>query len=80
VIISHSIDSHNKVIEYFDQYPLYSSKFLAYQDWKFVVEQTKERKGRPLTDQIVLDIEKIKSQFNKKRTKFDFSHLDFLMP
>lgn len=31
-VIAHSIPSHLKVIEYFDRYPLYSSKYLAYRD------------------------------------------------
>jgi hypothetical protein len=32
MVISYSIESHKKVINYFDTYPLYSSKFLAYKD------------------------------------------------
>lgn len=78
IVISHNIQSHFKVIEYFDRYPLYSSKYLAYKDWKYVVEQIRLRKGKPLTAEGILEIEKIKAQFNKKRTKFDFSHLDLL--
>ena len=38
MVISHNIQSHNKVIYYFDRFPLYSSKYLTYKDWKFVVE------------------------------------------
>lgn len=32
MVISHSIKSHNKVISYFNRFPLYSSKYLAYKD------------------------------------------------
>jgi hypothetical protein len=32
MVISHSAASHAKVINYFDRFPLYSSKFLAYKD------------------------------------------------
>lgn len=78
MVISHNIQSHFKVIEYFDRYPLYSSKYLAYKDWRYVVEQIRLREGKPLTAEGILEIEKIKSQFNKKRTEFDFSHLDSL--
>jgi len=78
-VISHNIESHRKVIEYFESYPLYSSKFLAYKDWKYVVEQIKLRAGKPLTVEDILKIEKIKSQFNKKRTEFDFSHLNYII-
>lgn len=32
MVISHSAASHVKVISYFDRFPLYSSKYLAYKD------------------------------------------------
>jgi hypothetical protein len=32
MVISHSIKNHIKVINYFDRFPLYSSKYLAYKD------------------------------------------------
>ena len=76
MVISHNILSHTKVIDYFECYPLYSSKYLAYKDWKHVVEQIILRAGKPLIDQDILEIKKIKTQFNKKRKIFDFSHLD----
>ena len=79
MVISHNIQSHIKVIEYFERYPLYSSKYLAYKDWKYVVQQIILREGKPLTAENILEIEKIKAQFNKKRTKFDFSHLDSIV-
>jgi hypothetical protein len=78
-VIAHSIPSHLKVIEYFDRYPLYSSKYLAYKDWKYVVEQIRLRDGKPLTSENILEIEKIKAQFNNNRTVFDFSHLDSIV-
>lgn len=76
--MSHSMTSHTKVIEYFSKFPLYSSKYLAYKDWKQVVKQIELRGGKPLTEDNILEIEKIKAQFNNKRDKFDFSHLDSL--
>lgn len=79
MVISHNIESHLKVMEYFDCYPLYSSKHLAYKDWKYIVEQIKLRAGKPLTVEDMLEIEKIKAQFNKKRTEFDFSHLNSII-
>ena len=79
MIISHSLESHLKVITYFDRFPLYSSKYLSYKDWKQVVEQIKLRAGKPLIVEDILKIEKIKAQFNNKRIKFDFSHLDSIV-
>jgi hypothetical protein len=32
MVISYSLESHLKAIKYFDRYPLYSSKYLAYKD------------------------------------------------
>lgn len=75
-VISHNSESHQKTLEYFDRYPLYSSKYLAYKDWKYVVEQIKLRDGKPLTVENIKEIQGIKDQFNSKRKEFDFSHLD----
>ena len=79
MVISHNIKSHNKVIDYFNHFPLYSSKYLAYKDWKFVVELLIKREGKNLTNEEILEVEKIKAQFNNKRLLFDFSHLDSLI-
>ncbi len=75
-VISHNSESHLKVLDYFTRYPLYSSKYLAYKDWKYVVEQIQLRNGKPLTAENIKEIQRIKDQFNNKRKEFDFSHLD----
>ena len=75
MVISHSATSHAKVISYFDRFPLYSSKSLAYKDWSYVVEQIRLRAGKVLTQKEISEVEKIKAQFNNKRKSFDFSHL-----
>ena len=78
MIISHSSTSHAKVINYFDRFPLYSSKFLAYKDWSYIVELGKLRAGKVLTEKEISEVETIKAQFNSKRSSFDFSHLVYL--
>lgn len=78
MVISHSAASHAKVISYFERFPLYSSKYLAYKDWSYVVEQVRLRAGKVLTEKEILEVETIKAQFNSKRNSFDFSHLDNL--
>ena len=78
MVISHSAASHAKVISYFDRFPLYSSKYLAYKDWSYVVEQAKLRAGKVLTPKEISEVETIKAQFNSKRVSFDFTHLDSL--
>jgi hypothetical protein len=67
-----------KVLSYFDRFPLYSSKYLAYKDWSYVVEQAKLRAGKVLTPKEISEVETIKAQFNSKRVSFDFTHLDSL--
>lgn len=78
MVVSHSAANHAKVISYFDRYPLYSSKYLAYKYWSFVVEQARLRAGKVLTQKEISEVETIKAQFNSKRKIFDFSHLDNL--
>ena len=75
-VMSHSAANHAKVISYFDRFPLYSSKYLAYKDWCFVVEQTRLRAGKALTQKEISEVEMIKAQFNSKRKSFDFTHLE----
>lgn len=79
MVVSYIIQSNSKVIEYFTRFPLYSSKYLAYRDWKFVVEQIKLRYGKPLTSENIQEITRIKAQFNNNRKKFDFSHLNSII-
>lgn len=79
MVISHSAASHDKVTSYFDRFPLYSSKYLAYKDWSYVVEQTKLRAGKVLTQKEISEVEITKAQFNSKRKSFDFSHLENLI-
>lgn len=70
-VVAHNTRSHEILHEYFSRFPLYSSKFLAYKDWCLVQEL---HKGS-LTKENLEKIKEIKSQFNSKRTVFDFSHL-----
>ena len=75
MVISYKIDSHNKVLDYFNKFPLYSSKYMAYKDWSNVLQMMILRGGKPLALQEIKQIEIIKSQFNSRRKSFDFSHL-----
>ena len=76
MVISHSNVGHQKVMEYFDKFPLYSSKYLAYKDWSYLVKKNIARNSKPLSKEDIKEIEKIKAQFNSKRELFDFSHLN----
>jgi len=71
MVIAHNSKSHEIVRSYFDTFPLYSSKYLAYKDWCRV--QDLRKGGKILTREGVVEIESVKAQFNSKRKLFDFS-------
>jgi len=76
MVIAHSSISHAKVRAYFDRFPLYSSKYLAYKDWCHV--QDVRASADILTKEQIRDVEYTKSQFNSKRKIYDFTHLENL--
>ena len=76
MVIAHNSRSHQIVRKYFDTFPLYSSKYLAYKDWCLVQDL---HKGKSLNKQDLDKIKEIKAQFNSKRKKLDFSHLNSLI-
>ena len=73
--ISHNWKSHDITRHYFDRYPLFSSKYLAYKDWCRVQDL---HRGISLSVNDLKEIKTIKDQFNSKRKVYDFSHLDLL--
>ena len=75
MIIAHNFRSHQIARKYFDTFPLYSSKYLAYKDWCLVQDL---HKCKSLNKQDLDKIREIKAQFNSKRKIFNFSHLNNL--
>ena len=72
--VAHNSRSHEIVRKYFDSYPLYSSKYIAYKDWCLVQDLHRGSLNKDKLDKI----KTIKNSFNSKRKVFDFSHLDSL--
>lgn len=68
-VVSHNKESNSKVCDYFNKYPLLSSKYLDYKDWASVLELQNFNK---LTTSYLDTAIKIKTNFrpNKTRTKF----------
>lgn len=64
--------SLNKVREYFDKYPLFSSKYYNYCDWALVHNLMKENKH--LTPEGRATILTIKERFNSKRVISNYKH------
>lgn len=73
LIVSHSIRSHEKVCLYFDKYPLFSSKYLNYLDWKKIYLWQKEKK---INENLNICFN-IKNNFNNKRKNLLWDHLMF---
>lgn len=62
---------HNLTINYFSKYPLMSSKYINYLDFLKGLEYL----GKPLTDEEILEVQKIKNSMNNKRTYYNWDHL-----
>jgi hypothetical protein len=78
MVISFNYKSHEILRKYFDRYPLYSSKYLAYKDWCYAQDIQNLNKGKPWSKEDIDKIIFIKNQFNNKRKTFNFSQLDAL--
>lgn len=64
------------IVNYLEKYPLFSSKYLDYKDWKKIVLLILE--GKHYTEQGINETECVRNSMNKKRTYFDWNHLNLL--
>ena len=74
VAVAHNSRSHEILRNYFYNYPLYSSKYLAYKDWCLVQDLHRGSLSKDNLERI----KAIKNEFNTKKKVFDFSHLNSL--
>ena len=68
--------SLNIIINYFNKYPLYSSKHLDYKDWEKVAYMIIN--NQHYSEQGINTVELVRSQLNTKRTDFNWYHLNGL--
>lgn len=73
-VVAHNSRSHEILRIYFENYPLYSSKHLAYKDWCLVQDLHRGSLNKEKLERI----KAIKNEFNTKKKVFDFSHLNSL--
>ena len=64
------------IINYLEKYPLFSSKYLDYKDWKEVAILILENKH--YTEEGLSKTDYIKNNMNRKRTFFNWNHLNLL--
>jgi len=74
MVVAHNSRSHEIVRKYFDRFPLYSSKYLAYKDWCLVQDLHRGNLTKEKLDKIKI----LKNNFNSKRKVYKFAHLDNL--
>jgi len=64
------------IVNYLDKYPLFSSKYLDYKDWKEIVLLIFENKH--YTEEGINKTESVKNSMNRQRTYFFWTHLNLL--
>jgi len=72
ILMAHNQISLNKVIEYFSQFPLLSSKYSDYKAWAYVLEL---QKTHSRTTSYLEEAINIRKDFNATRTTFNWNHL-----
>ena len=71
-VIAHNKDSQINLIEYFNKFPLLSSKYLDYKSWLYIWNKQKEN---PVTRTYLKEAEIIRKDFNKSRISYNWDHL-----
>ena len=64
------------IIKYLDKYPLFSSKYLDYLDWKQIVLLILDNKH--YTEEGLIKTDSVRNSMNRKRTYFNWDHLSKL--
>ena len=72
ILMAHSKVSLNLIVNYFNQYPLLSSKYLDYQNWLQIL---KLQQANPMTSSYLDEAFKIRKDFNKSRSTYNWDHL-----
>ena len=65
LVVGNFLDLNQKIIPFFNRYPICGKKQLDYQDWCKIVEIY--QKESPLTNENLEKIKEIKAQMNKNR-------------
>ena len=73
VLTASNLKSLKVIINYFNKYPLYSSKYLDYKDWEIVAKL--RLNNEHYTEYGIFKVELAKSSMNKNRTYFNWDYL-----
>ena len=72
IVMAHSKISLNLIINYFNQYPLLSSKYLDFQSWVHIL---KLQQNNPMTSSYLDEAINIRKNFNNSRNFYNWDHL-----
>ena len=72
ILMTHNKNSLLKTIDYFNKFPLLSSKFLDFKDWSYVLDL---QLNNPLTTSYLNIAVNIRKDFNNTRTTYNWDHL-----
>lgn len=76
LIVSTSLITNGNIVDYFEKFPLFSSKYLDYLNWKKIYKMQVE--NTHLTELGLKTCEEIKKNHNSTRTTFTWTHLNNL--
>ena len=76
IITASSKLSLDIIVNYLDKYPLFSSKYLDYKDWKKIVLLI--LKNKHYTEEGLIKTDFVRNSMNTKRTYFNWDHLNCL--
>ena len=72
-ITTNSIPNNLIIINYLEKYPLFSSKYLNYIDFRCIVDMIKNKEHKTILGKEKIQV--IKSGMNNRRTEFNWNHL-----
>lgn len=73
ILTASSLESLKVILNYFNKYPLYSSKYLDYKDWEIVAKL--RLNNEHYTEYGISKVELAKNSMNNSRTFFKWDHL-----
>lgn len=76
IICTTSVNTNAKVVDYFEKFPLFSSKYLNFLSWKKMHKMQEKRCH--LTPKGLKICENIQKNYNRNRKTFSWNHLTFL--
>ena len=72
IVMANNKNSLLKITDYFNKFPLLSSKYLDFKDWSYVLEL---QKANPTTTSYLDKALNIRKDFNNTRTTYSWDHL-----